>query len=214
MNAKTLVTLEDVGLRIGTTVILDGAKLTVAPGEKIGLLGPNGSGKTTLLRVMATLVRPTSGSGSVLGAELGTHDVYAVRTKIVLIGHLPGLYPELTLAENMRFIARIAGRSERDADTALEAVGLARASERRAMESSKGMLRRAELARALIQRPHLLLLDEAHAGLDADAVGLVDAIAGRVADGGGAALLVSHEPDRLAVDRSVQLVDGAVEAVS
>ena len=73
------------------------------------------------------------------------------------------------------------------------------------------MLRRTELARALVQEPRLLLLDEAHAGLDADAVGLVDAITGRVVAAGGAALLVSHEPDRLEVDRSLRLVDGSVE---
>lgn len=212
MNAKTLVILEDVGVNIGTSVILTGAKLTVESGERIGLLGPNGSGKTTLLRVLATLLRPTSGSGSVLGAELGTDAVYDVRPNIVMIGHLPGLYPELTLTENVRLVARMTGHPESTADEALAAVGLGRAGDRRAIESSKGMLRRTELARALIQNPRLLLLDEAHAGLDADAVGLVDAIAGRVVADGGAAVLVSHEPDRLTVDRSVELVEGALEA--
>ncbi|NNL70939.1 MAG: ABC transporter ATP-binding protein [Acidimicrobiia bacterium] len=211
MNAKTLVTLDDVGLSIGGSVILTSAKLTVAAGEKVGLLGPNGSGKTTLLRVLATLLRPTSGTGAVLGAELGTDEIYAVRPDIVLVGHLPGLYPELTLGENLRFVARLTGRDPRRADEALAAVGLAAAADRRARDSSKGMLRRTELARALIQEPRLLLLDEAHAGLDADAIGLVDAITGRVVAAGGAALLVSHEPDRLEVDRSLRLVDGSVE---
>ena len=76
------------------------------------------------------------------------------------------------------------------------------------------MLRRAELARALILEPTLLLLDEAHAGLDAEAIGMVDTIANRVVAGGGAVMLVSHEPDRLNVHRSVQLVDGTLEMVS
>ena len=211
MNAKTLITLDDVGLSIGGSVILSSAKVTVAPGEKVGLLGPNGSGKTTLLRVLATLLRPTSGTGAVLGAELGTDEIYEVRPGIVLVGHLPGLYPELTLGENLRFVARLTGRSPAQADDALAAVGLAGAADRKARDSSKGMLRRTELARALIQEPRLLLLDEAHAGLDADAVGLVDAITNRVTSSGGAALLVSHEPDRLTVDRSLRLVDGSVE---
>lgn len=214
MNANTIVSLEDVGLRIGNTLILRRAKFELEPGEKVGLLGPNGSGKTTLLRMIATLLRPTSGSGVVLGAELGTDAVYDVRHRIVMVGHLPGLYPELTLGENTRFIARLTGRPVGLADEALAMVGLAGASERRADQSSKGMLRRAELARALIIEPTLLLLDEAHAGLDAEAIGLVDDLAARVVTAGGAAVLVSHEPDRLNVDRSVQIIDGTLEAFS
>ncbi len=214
MTAKTLVTLEDVGLRVGNTVILRRAKLTLEAGEKIGLLGPNGSGKTTLLRLLATLIRPTSGHGTVLGARLGTDDVFAVRPGIVMVGHLPGLYPELTLGENTRFVARLAGRAPASADQALAAVGLAGAAGRRADQSSKGMLRRTELARVLIIEPRLLLLDEAHAGLDAEAVGLVDTIADRVTSAGGCAVLVSHEADRLEVDRSLRVTDGAVEEVS
>ncbi len=214
MTAKTLVTLEDVGLRVGNTVILRRAKLTLEAGEKIGLLGPNGSGKTTLLRLLATLIRPTSGHGTVLGARLGTDDVFAIRPGIVMVGHLPGLYPELTLGENTRFVARLAGRAPESADQALAAVGLAGAAGRRADQSSKGMLRRTELARVLIIEPRLLLLDEAHAGLDAEAVGLVDTIADRVTSAGGCAVLVSHEADRLEVDRSLRVTDGAVEEVS
>ena len=214
MTAKTLVTLEDVGLRVGNTVILRRAKLTLEAGEKIGLLGPNGSGKTTLLRLLVTLIRPTSGHGTVLGARLGTDDVFAIRPGIVMVGHLPGLYPELTLGENTRFVARLAGRAPESADQALAAVGLAGAAGRRADQSSKGMLRRTELARVLIIEPRLLLLDEAHAGLDAEAVGLVDTIADRVTSAGGCAVLVSHEADRLEVDRSLRVTDGTVEEVS
>ena len=213
MNSNPVVSLEDVGLRIGNTLILRQAKMTLEPGEKVGLLGPNGSGKTTLLRMIATLLRPTSGFGTVLGAELGTDAVYDVRNQIVMVGHLPGLYPELTLGENTRFVARLTGRPLEVADRSLAMVGLAGASERRADQSSKGMLRRAELARALILEPTLLLLDEAHAGLDAEAIGMVDEIAEQVVGAGGAVILVSHEPDRLTVDRSVQIIDGTLEAV-
>jgi heme exporter protein A len=214
VNSNPIVSLENVGLRIGNTLILREAKMTLEPGEKVGLLGANGSGKTTLLRMIATLLRPTSGSGAVLGAELGTDAVYDVRHRIVMVGHLPGLYPELTLGENTRFVARLSGRPLELADESLAMVGLAGASERRADQSSKGMLRRAELARALILEPTLLLLDEAHAGLDAEAIGIVDDIADRVVSAAGAVILVSHEPDRLNVDRSVQIVDGTLEAVS
>ncbi len=213
-STTTIASLEDVGLHIGNTVILREAKLTLEPGEKVGLLGPNGSGKTTLLRMLATLLAPTSGSGMVLGAELGTPEVYEIRNQIVMVGHLPGLYPELTLGENTELVARLSGHPPEIAAGALAQVGLGRASERRADQSSKGMLRRAELARALILEPTLLLLDEAHAGLDAEAIGLVDALADRVVTAGGSVVLVSHEPGRLTVDRSVQIVDGTVERVS
>jgi len=210
--ASPLALLDDAGLRIGNTVIIRRAKLALTAGEKVGLLGPNGSGKTTVLRMLATLLPPTDGSGTVMGARLGTDAVYTVRSRIVMVGHLPALYPELTLAENTRFVARLSGRAPAVADEALTMVGLAGASQRRAAQSSKGMLRRAELARALILEPDLLLLDEAHAGLDAEAIGLVDALANRVVARGGAAVLVSHEPDRLVVDRSVRVVDGVLEA--
>jgi heme exporter protein A len=214
VNGHEIVYLNDVGLRLGNTIILREAKLTLEPGEKVGLLGPNGSGKTTLLRIIATLLQPTSGSGAVLGADIGTQDVYAIRNRIVMVGHLPGLWPELTLGENTELVARLSGRPPEVAADALAQVGLARASERRADQSSKGMLRRAELARALILEPTLLLLDEAHAGLDAEAIGMVDTIANRVVASGGSVMLVSHEPDRLNVHRSVQLIDGTLERVS
>ena len=215
MSAKTqLALLEDAGLQVGPTVILQRIKLSLDAGEKVGLLGPNGSGKTTLLRMLATLQRPTLGGGTVLGADLATNEIYRVRPQIVLIGHEPGLYPELTLAENCRLVANLAGRDRAQATTALELVGLAGAADRRARDCSRGMLRRTELARALIVEPRLLLLDEAHAGLDEAAVALVDRIADLVAQAGGTAVLVSHEAERLQVDRSLRVVAGMVEQAS
>ena len=215
MSAKTqLALLEDASLQIGQTVILQRIKLSLDAGEKVGLLGPNGSGKTTLLRILATLLRPTLGGGTVLGADLTTDEIYAVRSQIVLIGHEPGLYPELTLAENCQLVANLTGKDQAQATTALELVGLSGAAERRARDCSRGMLRRTELARALIVEPRLLLLDEAHAGLDEAAVALVDRIADRVAQTGGVAVLVSHDAGRLHVDRSLRIVAGMVEQVS
>lgn len=215
VNATTqLALLEDAGLRIGSTVILQRIKLSLEAGEKVGLLGPNGSGKTTLLRLLATLLRPTLGGGSILGADLSTDDIYRVRPQIVLVGHEPGLYPELTLAENCVLVAKLIGKDVARAASALELVGLAGAADRRARDCSRGMLRRTELARALIVEPKLLLLDEAHAGLDETAVALVDRISELVTNRGGSAVLVSHDAARLAVDRSVRLANGFLEQAS
>jgi heme exporter protein A len=207
--------LNRVAVTLGRTPVLRDLDLHVRAGEALGVLGANGSGKTTLLHLLATLIRPAAGRGEVLGRELGSPECAAVRPAIVLVGHLPALYPQLSLAENLRFVARLIGRDECAADRALEAVGLGGAAHRRAERCSQGMLRRAELARVLLTRPSLLLLDEIHAGLDGDAVGLVDNVVAGVRDRGGACVLVSHEPDRLTgvVDRMVRISDGRAAPV-
>ncbi|WP_308284408.1 ABC transporter ATP-binding protein [Pseudonocardia oceani] len=208
--------LEDVAVAVHRTPVLLGLDLRLAAGEVLGVLGANGSGKTTLLQVLATLVVPSTGRGQVLGSELGTPGTAAARRRIALVGHLPALYGPLTLAENLRFVARLTGRDEQAADGALAAVGLDGAAGRRAESCSQGMQRRADLARVLLADPSLLLLDEVHAGLDREAVPLVDWVVARVRARGGAAVLVSHEPDRLTgvVDRLVRIVDGAVVPVA
>ncbi|WP_249043279.1 ABC transporter ATP-binding protein [Prauserella muralis] len=205
-----VVTLVDVAVDVERVSVLRGLDLTIAAGESIGVVGANGSGKSTLLRVLATLLPLAGGYGRVLGAELGTDECFAVRPGIALVGHAPALYPRLTLGENLRFLARLTGRRERAADEALEAVGLARAVDRRAEVCSQGMLRRAELARVLLSQPRLLLLDEAHAGLDKASISLVEAVVERVRDGAGASVVVSHDQPRLrgVADRLVEISGG------
>ena len=202
--------LEGVAVSAGRTPILRDLDLSLRAGEALGVLGGNGSGKSTLLRLLATLVRPNAGRGEVLGHELGGPGVLSVRPRIALIGHLPAIYPQLSLAENLHFVARLTGRDGQATDRALALVGLSGAADRRAESCSQGMARRAELARVLLVGPSLLLLDEIHSGLDRDAVGLVDEVVAGVRGGGGACVLVSHEPDRLTglVDRLVRIVDG------
>lgn len=205
-----VVDLAGVEVRLGATPILVGIDLTVGPGEVVGVAGPNGAGKSTLLSVVATLVAPTGGTGTVLGARLGTAETLAVRPRIGWSGHEPGLYPELTLGENLRLTARLAGRPVAAADAALAAVGLAGAAHRRADHSSNGMQRRVDLARLLLLGPDLVLLDEAHAGLDAAAEEIIDEVLARTRGRGGGALLVSHDTARLArqVDRVVRIEAG------
>ena len=195
--------------------MLRGVDLTVAAGEAVGLVGGNGSGKSTLLRVLATLLAPRSGTGQVLGARLGTREVERVRPAIALVGHTPALYPRLTLAENLRFWCRLSGRDVDVAGTALRVVGLERAADRAVARCSHGMLRRAELARVWLASPRLLLLDEAHAGLDRSSAALVDLVVGRVRGAGGCAVVVSHEHERLAgtVDRVLEVGRGALRPV-
>jgi ABC-type multidrug transport system ATPase subunit len=207
-----LVALQGIGVRMGDTPILRGLDLSVLPGQVVGLVGANGSGKTTLLRVVATLLPPTSGTGSVFGVGLDDYDRFGVRRRIGLIGHTPALYPNLTLEENTAFSARLVGAGEPEVAAALEQVGLAGARHRRAVQCSHGMQRRAEFARLLITKPDLVLLDEAHAGLDRHAADLVTFIVNGVRTRNGGALLVSHEHNRMEplADVVLELRDGAV----
>jgi heme exporter protein A len=209
-GSAALVSLAGVEARVGRALILCEVDLGVAAGEVVGVMGANGSGKTTLLRVAATLLRPSAGSGIVLGAEIGTPAVQDVRPEIALVGHVPALYPELTLEENLRLVARLRGAPEGRVAEVLAAVGLDRAADRRADHCSQGMRRRTDLARALLTEPRLLLLDEAHVGLDRAAGGLLEVLVGSVRARGGAALVVSHDAARIEglVDRTVVVANG------
>lgn len=208
--------LESVDVDIAGTPVLRALDLTIEVGEVVGLLGPNGSGKSTLLNVLAGMLVPVGGRAQVLGADLRTEGaagrsrLAAARTSVALVGHQPALYPQLELGENLRLVARLTGRSQADATAALEAVGLGAAAHRRADRCSYGMLRRADLARAFLTEPRLLLLDEAHAGLDRDSVHLVQVLTERVRIRSGACVLVSHHQDQMRplVDRVVALVQG------
>ena len=193
-----VVELERVGVTLASVPVLVDVSIRVDPGSVVGIAGPNGAGKSTLLSVLATFQPPTSGTGSVLGARLGSNEVFPVRARIGWSGHDPGLYPELTLAENLTFWASVAGIDPARAQQVLAQVGLAAAADRRASLSSNGMQRRVDLARLLMTEPDLVLLDEAHAGLDEPAQEIIDEIVHRTRRRGGAAVLVSHDVDRLA----------------
>jgi ABC-2 type transport system ATP-binding protein len=146
---------------------LDGLELEVRRGEIFGLLGPNGSGKTTTIKLFLGLLWPTRGQALVLGRPPA--DIEAKRR----IGYLPEescFYRFLTGRETLEFYGRIFGLPAADrrrkAGELLELVGLAAAADRRMSEYSKGMLRRAGLAQALVNDPELVILDEPTSGLD------------------------------------------------
>lgn len=211
-TTTTIVSLTGAAVRAGAVPILRDLTLEVSEGESVGLFGANGAGKTTLLRLIATLTRPSAGSGAVFGVDLSSGDRFLVRPKIGYIGHTPGLYPELTLKENLSFIADTMGIEVAAVTSTLESVGLGGAIDRRADRCSHGMKRRAEFAKILMTEPQLLLLDEPHSALDSDAVELVDDLVARTVRRGGAAILVSHDHRRVEalVDRTHEIAEGTL----
>jgi heme exporter protein A len=201
----------DVARRFGTSWVLRGVTLRLSAGEVVGLLGANGTGKSTLLRILATLVRPHAGTLRVCG-----HDVVEAaadaRAVIGYFAHAPGLYEDLTARENLRFAASMLDRDPREVDYALERVGLAGAAEARVRGFSSGMQRRLAIARLILVRPRLLLLDEPYSNLDAAGIELMNSLIAEWAAEGVAALVVLHElsPAASVLDRTVTLVDGRI----
>ncbi len=174
---------------------LSGVDLDVAAGEVVAVLGPNGAGKTSLLRACAGLVPVTSGEAVVLGCDL-REERTDVRRRVGLVGHDPSLYDELTALENVRFAVRAAGSRTDGVGPALDRLGLVgRLRKTPATRLSAGQRRRTALAAVLARAPELWLLDEPHAGLDADARALVGSIVAEAAASGAAVVLTSHEPD-------------------
>lgn len=151
-------------------VALDRVNLTVQPGEVRGLLGPNGAGKTTMCKIIATVLLPTSGTVQVLGADLTTK-AHEVRHRIgIVTGGERGLYYRLSPRQFLRYWGSLYGLSTRDAnfrgDELLEQVGLRERANDRIETLSRGMKQRLHLARGLVARPEVLLLDEPTAGMD------------------------------------------------
>lgn len=193
--------------------MLKGASLIVGSGETVAILGRNGSGKTTLLRIVATLLRPTRGSGTVFGHDLA-RDTDAVRVHTGLLGHTNAVYPDLTAAENLGFTVRMLGRAfdRRSVEAALETVGLASHANTRARGFSAGMQRRLALARLRLIAPDLLLLDEPYSSLDPEGTELVTALMADTRSKGGATILITHDIGRAtrAADRVLSLDDGRI----
>ncbi len=199
-----VIEINQASIQLGGAPILSDIDLSLHRDEVVWLRGPNGAGKSTLLRVMAGLIKPTTGSVHLFGAE-PTADV---RRRIGLVAHRPAFYEDLSLEENLRFIAQLIPCSPDRVAEALRSVGLYRAAERKASEASEGMRRRTDLARLLLTDYDVLLLDEAQSGLDADAAGLVEALVEQVISRGGACVLVSHAETVTFATREVVLKGG------
>jgi Cu-processing system ATP-binding protein len=176
----------------GPVRALDGIDLALAPGTIALLRGPNGAGKSTLLRVLGALTRPTQGSVRVLSRDPFSSRDAAVRARLGFLGQESALYGELTVAENLRFAARLRGADERELARVSELLALGPVLDRRARTLSQGFRRRVGLARALLGEPALLLLDEPWNGLDPASAERLSRLLEQLRERGVAALVASH----------------------
>ena len=218
------LSLVDVRHRRGHREILSIDQLTVHRGERLAVLGPNGAGKTTMLRLLAAVEPPTSGSVRVDGtdtASLSARERVRVRRDIGYVAQHAALLGGSTVARNVELPLawRKVGRAQRRARAlgALDALGVAHLAGRRAHTLSGGEAQRVSLARALVTRPGILLLDEPAAALDvASRARFLADVEVALRDRGTTLVHVSHRPEealRLA-DRVAVLVDGTLRQVA
>ncbi|MGZ3146733.1 ABC transporter ATP-binding protein [Lentzea chajnantorensis] len=184
-----IVTTEKLTKRYGDRAVVDEVGLSVRRGEVYGFLGPNGAGKTTTIRMLLGLVRPTSGTATVLGRPPGDP---AALLKVGSLIEGPGFYPYLSGRDNLRVHAARRGASRADVEAALDQVDLTTAANEKFRRYSLGMKQRLGVAAALLGQPELLVLDEPTNGLDpagmADMRDLVRALSAQ----GQTVLLSSH----------------------
>ena len=198
----------------GSRLAVDDVSFTVGHGEILGLLGPNGAGKSTTMKMLIGLLPPDDGQIEVLGMDMATRRA-AIQARIGVVFEEKNLYPALSGRENLAFFARLFGLRDVDLDGLLERVGLGSRGRDRVSGYSKGMRQRLTVARALVNRPDVLFLDEPTDGLDPVSARSIRAIIREEAARGAAVLLTTHdmhEADGLS-DRVAFINDGRILAM-
>ena len=201
--------------------VLDGASLTLAAGEVVGLVAPSGAGKSTLLHISGLLDAPSAGSVRLLGRPAPREDRARTRLRrdgVGFVYQFHHLLPEFSALENVALPQRAAGVARKialaRASELLASVGLGHRLEHRPAEMSGGEQQRVAVARALANRPALLLADEPTGNLDPETSARVfDLLLGLVRDTGLAALIATHNPDLAGrMDRVLRLDGGRLAA--
>lgn len=196
-------------------LILRGIDLSIKKGETIAILGPNGAGKSTLLKVLATLIKPTSGVVKVNGLDLKKNHVEIKK----ILGYLPHsslLYDHYSPLENLVFFGNLYGvkNVEKRAIELVKDVGLSFFLNEPVKNFSRGMIQRIAIARAIVHDPEILLLDEPHTGLDQGAISILNNVILSMKEKGTTTLMVTHDfkqaaeiCDRIIIVKSGKIVD-------
>jgi lipooligosaccharide transport system ATP-binding protein len=169
---EPLLDVRDLSKRYGNATVVDALSFCIAPGECLGVIGPNGAGKTTTIRMCLGLTAPDGGEIRALGLRM-PRDALAIKAQLGVVSQFDSLDPDFSCAENLQVYGRYFGLPERSIRARipqlLEFAALSHKADARPAELSGGMRRRLSLARALVNDPRLLMLDEPTTGLDPQA---------------------------------------------
>lgn len=209
------------GIQLGKSYqhyqVLKEISFEVAQGECYALFGPNGAGKTTLLKILATLQRPSSGRFEIMGYD-GVEERDRARENLLLVAHGSYLYNELNAVENIRFTVSLRGMdpTDREVKIALDRVGIGAFADFKVRYFSEGMKRRLAIAKAILIRPPILLLDEPYSSLDEKGMGMVNGFIRESTKRGAAVLMSSHNRARSAevADRAGILHQGVLKEIA
>ncbi|HYY18309.1 MAG TPA: ABC transporter ATP-binding protein, partial [Streptosporangiaceae bacterium] len=192
LSAAADLVVETSGLtkRFGARVAVDGVELRIPRGTAFGYLGPNGAGKTTTIRMLLGLVRPTSGSGTILGGSLAEPATYL--RKVGALIEAPAFYPQLSGRDNLKTLTRLGQIPSAAAEPALERTGMMARADDKYRSYSLGMKQRLGIAAALLPGPELLILDEPANGLDPAGIVEMRGLIRSFADDGITVLVSSH----------------------
>jgi ABC-2 type transport system ATP-binding protein len=213
-NGKVMIEVEGLRKSYGRVQAVNGIDFSVTEGEIFGLLGHNGAGKTTTIRMLTGRTRPTSGRASVAGYDV-VSQLDEIKPQINLVFEEPNLYERLSGRENLRFFGRLYGIPSTRIDELLETVGLADAADRKVKAYSSGMQQRLLIARALLNEPRVLFLDEPTRGLDPTSAREIRQLLARTSAAGTTMFLTTHymeEADQLC-DRVAFLAAGEIVAL-
>ncbi len=212
--SQPAIIAENLTYRYGQLTAVDHISFTVAEGEILGFLGPNGAGKSTTVKMLTGQLRPKEGRATVLGLDVARHPKQ-VQAQIGVCFEFTNLYEQMTGRDNLTLFARLFGVRDFDPDALLKRVGLDGRGKDRVETYSKGMKQRLMVARALVNRPRVLFLDEPTEGLDpASAVAIRNLILEERARG-ATVFLTTHdmmEADKLS-DRVAFINQGQIVAL-
>lgn len=208
------ISVEDLSFCYGDLTAVDAISFEVAQGEIFGFLGPNGAGKSTTVKMLTGLLRPKSGRAELLGMSI-EKKARDIQSQIGVSFEISNLYEQMSAVENLNFFARLFDVSSFDAMALLRRVGLGGRERERVSRYSKGMRQRLMVARALVNTPKILFLDEPTDGLDPVSTEAIRAIILEERDRGATVFLTTHdmvEADKLS-DRVAFIDKGAIVAL-